>query len=49
MSLIYTCNLAGANPFDYLTKLQKHSSELADHPEKWLPWNYKTASSSANA
>jgi len=49
MSLIYTCNLAGANPFDYLTKLQKHSSELAEHPEKWLPWNYKTASSSANA
>jgi hypothetical protein len=49
MSLIYTCNLAGANPFDYLTELQKHSSELAEHPEKWLPWNYKTPSSSANA
>ena len=48
MSLIHTCNLAGANPFDYLTELQKHSSELAEHPEKWLPWNYKTPSSSAN-
>jgi len=49
MSLIHTCNLAGVNPFDYLTVLQKHSAELAEHPEKWLPWNYKTASSSANA
>jgi hypothetical protein len=48
MSLIHTCNLAGVNPFDYLTELQKHSSELAEHPEKWLPWNYKTPSSSAN-
>jgi len=47
MSLIHTCNLADVNPFDYLTELQKHSSELAEHPEKWLPWNYKTASSSA--
>jgi hypothetical protein len=48
MSLIYTCNLAGVNPFDYLTELQKHPAELAEHPEKWLPWNYKTPSSSAN-
>jgi hypothetical protein len=48
MSLIHTCNLAGVNPFDYLTKLQKHSSELAEHPEKWLPWNYNSPSSSAN-
>jgi transposase len=46
MSLIHTCNLAGANPFDYLTELQKHSAELADHPEKWLPWNYISPSSS---
>ena len=42
MSLIHTCNLAGVNPFDYLTELQKHSAELAEHPEKWLPWNYNT-------
>jgi hypothetical protein len=40
MSLIHTCNLAGVNPFDYLTVLQKHSADLAEHPEKWLPWNY---------
>jgi transposase len=46
MSLIHTCNLAGVNPFDYLTVLQNHSAELAEHPEKWLPWNYHTKDSS---
>lgn len=40
MSLIHTCNLADVNPFDYFISLQKHSSELFKHPEKWLPWNY---------
>ena len=48
MSLIHTCNLAGVNPFDYLTELQEHSSELSEHPENWLPWNYNNPSSSAN-
>lgn len=42
MSLIHTCNLAGINPFDYITELVKHSSLLFKHPGKWLPWNYKT-------
>jgi transposase len=46
MSLIYTCNLAGVNPFDYLIALQKNSADLAEHPEKWLPWNYNTKDSS---
>src|SRR5947207_1431445 len=32
MSLIHTCELAGANPFDYLTQLQRHASELAANP-----------------
>jgi len=40
MSLIHTCALNGANPFDYLTELQKHSTELAKHPAAWMPWNY---------
>ena len=43
MSLIHTCNLAKVNPFDYLTALQKHSSEMAKHPDRWLPWNYHKA------
>jgi transposase len=40
MSLIHTCELAGANPFDYLTELQKHPTELASNPSAWMPWNY---------
>jgi len=41
MSLIHTCNLAGVNPFDYITALQKHSSEVFKNPGNWMPWNYK--------
>ena len=48
MSLIHTCNLAGVNPFDYLTVLQKNCPDLAQYPEKWLPWNYNNPSASAN-
>lgn len=44
MSLIHTCNLSGANPFDYLTALQEHAVELSKNPDRWLPWNYTTAS-----
>jgi hypothetical protein len=40
MSLIHTCELNGANPFDYLTELQKHAAELATNPAAWMPWNY---------
>lgn len=47
MSLIHTCNLAEVNPLDYLTALLEHSSVLFKHPEKWLPWNYKPASSTS--
>ena len=32
MSLIYTCELCGANPFDYLTELERHADELASEP-----------------
>jgi transposase len=41
MSLIHTCELNGANPFDYLTELQKHAEELPLHPADWMPWNYR--------
>lgn len=41
MSLIYTCELCGANPFDYLTQLQRHAQEVAAHPASWMPWNYR--------
>jgi transposase len=40
MSLIHTCELSGANPFDYLTELQKHPADLVSNPSAWMPWNY---------
>jgi transposase len=46
MSLIHTCNLGGVNPFEYLVTLQEHASELAEHPENWMPWNYQSQISS---
>jgi hypothetical protein len=41
MSLIHTCELNGANPFDYLTELLRHSTELKQRPSEWMPWNYR--------
>jgi hypothetical protein len=41
MSLIHTAELNGVNSFDYLTELQRHAHELADHPAEWMPWNYR--------
>ncbi|HEV2283620.1 MAG TPA: IS66 family transposase [bacterium] len=41
MSLIHTCELAEANPFDYLTALQRHTDALVATPSAWMPWNYR--------
>jgi len=41
MSLIHTCELNGANPFDYLTELQRHAAALKSNPAEWMPWNYR--------
>jgi len=41
MSLIHTCELNGANPFHYLSELQRHSEELKRRPSEWMPWNYR--------
>jgi hypothetical protein len=43
MSLIYTCQLNRANPFDYLTELQRHADAVAAGPGLWMPWNYRDA------
>jgi hypothetical protein len=32
-----------ANPFDYLTQLQRHTDQLAAGPPLWMPWNYRAA------
>ena len=45
MSLIHTCELNGANPFDYLSELQRHSEELKPCPSEWIPWNYRETQS----
>jgi len=41
MSLIHTCDLNQANPLDYLTELLSHADEVAAHPERFMPWNYR--------
>ena len=48
MSLIHTCRLAKANPFDYLTALQQYSSYLSQNPQGWMPWNYQDTIASLN-
>ena len=49
MSLIHTCELSDANPFDYLTQLQRHAGELARNPSQWMPWNYPATLEAAGA
>lgn len=41
MTLIYTAELHGESPFDYLTELQRHADAVAESPADWLPWCYK--------
>ncbi len=41
MTLIYTTQLHGENPFEYLTALQRHARQVAQTPADWLPWNYR--------
>jgi transposase len=41
MSLIHTCELNGANAFDYLMELLRHAEELKRNPSEWMPWNYR--------
>jgi transposase len=41
MSLIHTCELCGANPFEYLTELDRHAEELSSRPQDWMPWNHR--------
>ncbi len=43
MSLIHTCRLNLAHPFDYLIALARHPEEVSAHPADWLPWNFSRA------
>lgn len=40
MSVIHTCELNRANPFEYLMALQRHADSVAKAVDKWLPWTY---------
>ncbi len=48
MSVIHTCRLCGANPFDYLTTLRRHARQIALAPSAWMPWNYQAAAAAAS-
>jgi hypothetical protein len=37
MSLIDTCQLNQANPFDGLTRSQRHADRVATSPQLWMP------------
>jgi hypothetical protein len=41
MSLIHSCELCRANPFDFLTDLQRHAAGLQGKPADWMLWNYQ--------
>jgi hypothetical protein len=43
MSLIHTCELCQADPFEYLTELDRHAKAVAADPAAWMPWNYRQA------
>jgi transposase len=48
-SIIYTCDLAGQNPLEYLVALQVHQIKVTANPEHWLPWNYRDTMASFQA
>jgi transposase len=41
MTLIHTCRLGDANPFEYLTALQQNADLAQATPKDWLPWNHR--------
>ncbi len=41
MSLIYTAELRGENPFEYLTAVLRNEKAVAENPADWMPWTYR--------
>jgi hypothetical protein len=41
MALIYTAELHGENPFEYLVALFVHAADVAADPAAWLPWTFR--------
>jgi len=42
LTVMVTAISAGVNVFDYLIALQRFSADVAENPDLWLPWHYKT-------
>jgi transposase len=49
MSLIHTCLLCDADPFDYLTQLLRNHKQASQAPGEWMPWNYRATAALARA
>lgn len=43
MSLIYSAELCGANPFDYIVAVLRHRAAVDERCREWMPWNYTEA------
>ncbi len=43
MTLIYSAELNGADPFDFLVSLLRNADKVAASPSDWMPWNYRDA------
>ncbi len=41
MALIYTAELNGENPFEYLVALVVNATAVAAEPAAWLPWTFR--------
>lgn len=41
MTLIYSAEINGAEPFDYLVTLLRYANQAAKAPGDWMPWNYR--------
>lgn len=42
-SLLYSSAQNDINPFEYMKETLTHQDTAMENPEKWLPWNYKSA------
>ena len=43
MTLIYSAEINGADPFDYLVAILRHAEKAAESPGDWMPWSYRAA------
>lgn len=41
MSVIETCVINSANPWEYLVVIQKYQQDVRTNPDLWTPWAYE--------